>query len=77
MSRLPIVDSKTLEKILLKLGFTLVRQKGSHAFYRHANGKYTTLPHHPARDLGRSLIRRILKEINLSPEDFTDILKKL
>jgi len=77
MSRLPIIDSKTFEKILLKLGFIVVRQKGSHAFYKHSDGRYTTLPHHPGRDLGRSLIRRILKEINLSPEDFTDILKKL
>ncbi len=77
MSRLPIIDSKTFEKILLNLGFIVVRQKGSHAFYKHSDGRYTTLPHHPGRDLGRSLIRRILKEINLSPEDFTDILKKL
>lgn len=77
MSRLPIIDSKSFEKILLKLGFTFIRQKGSHAFYRHPDGRYTTLPHHPGRDLGRSPTRRILKEINLSPEDFTDILKEL
>jgi predicted RNA binding protein YcfA (HicA-like mRNA interferase family) len=77
MSRLPIIDSKRFEKILLKLGFIIVRQKGSHVFYKHTDGRYTTLPHHPGRDLGRSLTRRILKEINLSPEDFTDIIKKL
>ena len=77
MSRLPIIDASSFEKILLKLGFLIVRQKGSHVFYKHADGRYTTLPHHPGRDLGRILTRRILKEINLSPEEFNTILKKL
>jgi predicted RNA binding protein YcfA (HicA-like mRNA interferase family) len=36
MSRLPLVDARTMEKILYHLGFEKVRQKGSHAFYRHA-----------------------------------------
>ncbi|MFK0735042.1 MAG: type II toxin-antitoxin system HicA family toxin [Gloeotrichia echinulata GP01] len=34
MSRLPIVNLKTMEKVLLSLGFEPVRQKGSHVFYR-------------------------------------------
>ena len=42
MSRLPIVDAKTFEKVLLKSGFKAVRQKGSHVFYRHTDGRYTT-----------------------------------
>jgi predicted RNA binding protein YcfA (HicA-like mRNA interferase family) len=46
MSRLLITDTRTLENILLSLGFKLVRQKGSHAFYRHPDGRYTTLPLH-------------------------------
>ncbi|MCF8450327.1 MAG: type II toxin-antitoxin system HicA family toxin [Taibaiella sp.] len=46
MSKLPLVDAKTLERILLKLGFIIVRQKGSHRFYRHDDGRYTTIPHH-------------------------------
>ncbi len=43
--RLPLVDAKTMEKVLFALGFTLIRQKGSHAFYRHSDGRTTTLPH--------------------------------
>ena len=33
MSRLPIVDAKTMERVLLHLGFAKTRQRGSHAFY--------------------------------------------
>lgn len=31
MSRLPLVDARTMEKILYNLGFEKVRQKDSHA----------------------------------------------
>jgi predicted RNA binding protein YcfA (HicA-like mRNA interferase family) len=75
--RLPIVNFSKMEKFLLRLGFETVRQKGSHVFYRHPDGRTTTVPNHPGRDLARPLIREILREIKLSPDDFQDLLKKL
>jgi len=77
MSKIPIVDFKTMEKLLFKLGFEKIRQKGSHIFYRHPNGRTTTLPYHPGRDLPRPLIREILREIEISPEQFIEELDKL
>ncbi len=77
MSRLPIVKSSRLEKLLLQLGFVFERQKGSHAFYRHPDGRYTTIPHHAGKDLPRELIRSILKQISLSTEEFIDLLKQV
>ncbi len=76
MTRLPVVDSKTMEKLLLHLGFKRVRQKGSHCFYRHPDGRTTTVPHHPGRDLARPLLREILREIELTPEQFRKELEK-
>lgn len=75
MSRLPIIDFNTLEKLLLQLGFEPVRQKGSHVFYRHPDGRTTTVPRHPGRDLARPLLREILREIELSPEELERQLK--
>jgi predicted RNA binding protein YcfA (HicA-like mRNA interferase family) len=66
-----------MEQLLLRLGFEKVRQKGSHVFYRHNDGRTTTIPHHPGRNLARPLIREILREIELSPEQFNEELKKL
>jgi len=77
MSKLPITDAKTFERILLILGFKFVRQKGSHKFYRHLDGRYTTIPHHANTDLSRPLVREILRQIEVSPEEFTNILKNL
>jgi predicted RNA binding protein YcfA (HicA-like mRNA interferase family) len=76
MSRLPIVNAKELEKLLLKLGFEIQRQKGSHKFYKHADGRYTTIPHHPGEDLSRPLIKTILNQIDLPSEEFIRLLNK-
>lgn len=77
MSRLPIVDAKTMAKVLTGLGFQKTRQKGSHAFYRHPDGRTTTLPHHPGRDLSRPLLREVLREIELQPDEFRTALESL
>jgi len=76
MSKLPVTDAKTLEKTLLKCGFMFIRQKGSHRFYRHADGRYTTIPHHGSMDLGRPLIREILKQADIAPEEFLQLLEQ-
>jgi predicted RNA binding protein YcfA (HicA-like mRNA interferase family) len=74
MTKLPIVDARTMEKVLLQLGFASVRQKGSHVFYRHPDRRTTTVPHHAGRDLARPLIRSILRDIDVTPEQYTELL---
>jgi predicted RNA binding protein YcfA (HicA-like mRNA interferase family) len=77
MTRIPIVDFKTMEKVLLRLGFDPVRQKGSHVFYRHKDGRTTTVPNHSGRDIAKPLIREIIREIELTPEQFKKELDAL
>ena len=77
MSRLRIIDARKIEKLLLKLGFERVRQKGSHVFYRHPDGRTTSVPHHRGRDLARPLIKEILREIELNSEEYEEYLRKL
>jgi len=77
LSRLPIVDYRTMGKVLVALGFQLTRQKGSHVFFRHPDGRTTTVPNHKGRDLARPLIREILREIDLNPDQFQEILSKV
>ncbi len=77
MSRLRIIDARKMEKLLLKLGFERVRQKGSHVFYKHPDGRTTSVPHHRGRDLARPLIKEILREIELSSEEYEEYLRKL
>ncbi len=65
-----------MNKLLLEIGFQATRQKGSHVFYRHPDGKTTTVPNHSGRDLARPLLREILREIELTPEQFCEKLEK-
>lgn len=77
MTRGPVLDFRTLDRLLKKLGFTPVRQRGSHVFYRHADGRTTTVPDHPGRDIARPLLREIIREIELTPERFEHELSSL
>lgn len=77
MTKIPAIDFKTMEKVLLYEGFESVRQKGSHVFYRHRDGRTTTLPNHPGRDLARPLVYEVLREIKISPEQFLQVVEKL
>ena len=77
MSRLQIIDARKMEKLLFKLGFEKVRQKGSHVFYRHPDGRTTSVPHHRGRDLARPLIKDILREIELNSDEYEEYLRKL
>lgn len=77
MSNLPTLKAKKLIKFLEKLGFILIRQKGSHCFYRHPDGRSTVIPMHPGEDIGRGLFLDILKDIKLSPKDFLKLWKKI
>ena len=70
MTRIPVVDFRTLDRLPKKLGFTSVRQRRSHVFYRHTDGRSTTVPNHAGRDIARPLLREIIREIELTPEQF-------
>ena len=69
-----MVKPRELERVLFSLGFEKIRQKGSHVFYRHLDGRYTTIPHHPGRDISSNLLNKILKEIQLDKEEFKSLL---
>lgn len=76
MSKLRLIDAGQMEKLLFRLGFEKVRQKGSHAFYRHPDGRVTTVPHHKGRMLARPLIREILREIEIPVGQYNGYLEK-
>jgi predicted RNA binding protein YcfA (HicA-like mRNA interferase family) len=77
MSRLPICTAAELEKILLRLGFKIERQKGSHRFYRHNDGRYTTIPHHANADMNWPLINLILKQVQLDASTYQKLLNEV
>ena len=77
MSKLSIVSAAQMSKILRHLGFSFIRQKGSHAYFKHPDGRATVVPIHKGEDLGRGLIRAILRDIDLQPEEFEKLRREI
>ena len=76
MSKLTIISSKDMVKIMESLGFKEIHQKGSHKSFRHEDGRTTVVPFH-GEDLGRGLIRKILKDIEISPDEYEELRKRI
>ena len=72
--KLPRVTADQAIRAISKLGFKLVRQSGSHKIYRNAEGIRMTIPYHRTKILHPKLIKAILQDTHLSPEDFLELL---
>ena len=69
--RLPVISGKELIAVLIRLGFEEKKRKAtSHRRYVHPDGRRTTVPLHPGQDIGQGLLRKILRDIELNPEEF-------
>lgn len=75
MSRLPTIRARILIRILLNLGFVESRSKGSHRIFKHQDGRKTVVPMHQGEDIGRGLLRTILRQIHVSSEEFQKLVK--
>jgi predicted RNA binding protein YcfA (HicA-like mRNA interferase family) len=68
-SRLPALTARQVLAILSRHGFKPVRQSGSHVVLNHPDGRFATVPVHKGRDLGKGLLRRIMRDANLTVDD--------
>jgi predicted RNA binding protein YcfA (HicA-like mRNA interferase family) len=69
--KLPIIKAKELMRILEKPGFECKRQRGSHMFYEHPDGRTTIIPNHPSESVDRGLLSKIInQDLKISRETF-------
>lgn len=76
MSNIPQISGKKLIKALGKIGFQIIRQKGSHirlVRIHRGQKQLVTVPNHKVVRKG-TLVNGILKPIGLSLEDFKKLL---
>ena len=75
-SKLPQIKAKEIVKILEKLGFELKRQKGSHMFFAHSDGRTTVILNHPTENLDRGLLNKIIKhDLQIDRGEFLKYVK--
>ncbi|KKT80947.1 MAG: hypothetical protein UW78_C0021G0011 [Candidatus Azambacteria bacterium GW2011_GWA1_44_9] len=73
MPKLSPIRGKEFIALLKKQGFSTVRQKGSHVRMEHSDGRKTSVPIHAGEQIGKGLLRKILRDVNLSPEEFSKL----
>jgi predicted RNA binding protein YcfA (HicA-like mRNA interferase family) len=69
---IPVLKPREVVALLERLGFAGVRQRGSHRQFRHADGRGTTVPFHPGRDISPTLLRKIARDIGITVEELLD-----
>jgi predicted RNA binding protein YcfA (HicA-like mRNA interferase family) len=76
MTKLPLLSARELIGILERLGFRCVRQEGSHAFFRHPDGRVTIVPIHGNAEIRRGLLSAIIKnEIKMERDEFLKLVR--
>ena len=71
MGKLPQMSGKNIAKRFERFGYTVVRQRGSHMrLLHHGNPprKPLTVPDH--REIGKGLFRKLLRDAEVSLEEF-------
>ena len=75
MAKLPLLSANDVVKILKKMGFELKRQRGSHMFFAHIDGRTTIIPNHPGEKIDRGLLNKIIKhDLQINRDEFLKYL---
>jgi predicted RNA binding protein YcfA (HicA-like mRNA interferase family) len=74
MPPLLVVRSAHLIRALEKAGFRQLRQRGSHVRLAHPDGRIVTVPVHAGQDVGKGLLRKILRDSELTVEQLLALL---
>jgi predicted RNA binding protein YcfA (HicA-like mRNA interferase family) len=73
MSKFPSLTGKEIVSILKKSGFVVERQRGSHVFLKHTDGRVTVVPVHSSETIGPGLLSKILRDVEMTKDKFMEI----
>jgi predicted RNA binding protein YcfA (HicA-like mRNA interferase family) len=74
MTRAPRLKGKEIIRALERAGFRIDRIRGSHIFLEHPDGRATTVPTHSGETIGPGLLRAILRDVELTLDEFAELL---
>ena len=75
MSKLPSLSGKEVVSLLKKVGFVAERQRGSHVFLKHRDGRATVVPIHTGETIGPGLLSKILRDVEMTRDELLKILE--
>ena len=72
MARLPVISGDDFVKTVARIGYVWDRTEGSHMILVHPDGRALSVPRH--RELGRGLLRALIRDAGLTRREFTELL---
>jgi predicted RNA binding protein YcfA (HicA-like mRNA interferase family) len=72
MPHLPVISGDQFVKAVRKIGYNWDHTEGSHMILLHPSGRRLSIPRHP--ELGRGLLRALIRDAGLSREEFNNLL---
>jgi predicted RNA binding protein YcfA (HicA-like mRNA interferase family) len=69
MTQYPALTGKQVVAALQRLGFQVARMRGSHHYVKHPDGRGTVIPVHSGETIGRGLMAKILRDVELTREE--------
>lgn len=76
MAILKVISGKKLLSILVKNGFVIINNVGSHFRIKHEDGRKTTIPVHNNQDLPKGLLRKIIRDdLELDVDSFNKMIE--
>lgn len=75
MPKIPALTGHEVIRVLERINFQVIRQKGSHVRMKHLDGRVVTIPVHLGKNIGRGLLGKILRDAELTREEFIELLE--
>ena len=75
MAKLPNPTGAELIAALQKIGFKVVRQKGSHVRVKHEDNRAVTIPIHAGKTIGKGLLLKILRDAEVTKDELISLLE--
>jgi predicted RNA binding protein YcfA (HicA-like mRNA interferase family) len=77
VSRLKLLPYRDLAKVAEAAGFEWVRCQGSHNTFRSADGRIIVIPDHGKQVIVRPLLRKIVRDIGLTVDEYNKLVNSL
>lgn len=78
MAKLPCCSGKEVLNVLLKEGFSIKRQRGSHVILSKARDEkhlYVTIPLHANKDIPPGTLLSIIRQAGMKKEEFMELFE--
>jgi predicted RNA binding protein YcfA (HicA-like mRNA interferase family) len=77
VSRLKLLPFRELAQIAELSGFRWVRCQGSHHTFRATDGRVIVIPDHGSQVIVRPLLRKIIRDMGLSVDEYNALVESL